>query len=108
MLGTEPACCAMLAVRGSCVMPNHVHAVLRPNSPHTLKQTLQSWKSFTSKVIGGVLQRRGPLWQPEYYDHIVRDLNDLDRTLRYVLTNPVSAGLNDWPWFGVGMRVGSA
>lgn len=83
-----------------CVMPNHVHVVLQPGSPHALPEILHSWKSFTSLRANTLLGRRGPFWQSEYYDHLIRDQTDLARQIAYVLRNPASAGLVDWPWLG--------
>ena len=41
------------------VMPNHVHAVVRPLQGHLLKEILHSWKSFTAHEINEVLNREG-------------------------------------------------
>lgn len=39
-------------------------------------------------------------WQPESFDRLIRDANDLDQKIKYVLNNPVKAGLvkhwKDW------------
>ena len=47
---------------------------------------------------------RGKLWQPRYYDHIVRAEEDLRAIAEYILNNPVRKGLAeraaDWPWGG--------
>lgn len=78
-------------------MPNHVHAVVRPGS-HDLSSILHTWKSFTASEANRSLGRSGEFWQKESYDHIVRDESELERTVRYVVENPVNAGLADWRW----------
>jgi REP element-mobilizing transposase RayT len=83
-----------------CIMPNHVHVVVCPRPSHELPTILHSWKSFTSNQINKLMGRSGPLWQAEYFDHLIRDADDLERSIRYVLENPRSAGLCDWPWSG--------
>jgi REP element-mobilizing transposase RayT len=83
-----------------CIMPNHVHVVVRPRPGEELSRILHSWKSFTSNQINAVLGVRGKLWQAEYFDHLIRDADDFERTVRYVLENPQSAGLSQWPWSG--------
>jgi menaquinone-specific isochorismate synthase len=83
-----------------CVMPNHVHVVVRPHPGHGLPAILQSWKSFTANLINKSLDRTGTLWQAEYFDHLIRDADDLEHSIRYVLENPKSAGLSDWAWSG--------
>ena len=76
-----------------CVMPNHVHVVVEPIGNHQLAEILHSWKSYTAHKIG-----RGPVWQSEYYDHLVRDEADYKRCADYVVANPEKAGLKNWDW----------
>ena len=78
-----------------CVMPNHVHAVLRLSPGEQLDKILHSWKSFTAHEIG-----KGAIWQKESYDHLVRDGEDLKNQVTYVLDNPPKAGLSGWKWVG--------
>lgn len=85
-----------------CVMPNHVHVVVQPTAGHELKDILHSWKSYTATEINKALGREGAVWQPEYYDHLVRDRDDLNENIDYVLANPAEAGLEEWPWVGRG------
>ncbi|MCL5021739.1 MAG: hypothetical protein M1339_08835 [Bacteroidetes bacterium] len=48
------------------------------------------------------LGRSGPFWQDESYDHVIRGAAELERTILYVINNPVKAGLakswENWPW----------
>ena len=94
-----------------CVMPNHVHVVVRPLSGWKLSQIVKSWKGFTGREANHRLHRTGqPFWQRESFDHLIRDEADLHRCNHYTLMNPVNAGLcrqpEDWPWSSV--RVGQA
>ncbi|MFH1185685.1 MAG: hypothetical protein V1755_11720 [Chloroflexota bacterium] len=90
-----------------CVMPNHVHAVfggLRTQNENAgaLSQVLQSLKRHTARHANLVLGRDGPFWQDESYDHVIRDSDEPQRTVSYVLENPVKAGLvskwQQWRW----------
>ena len=83
-----------------CIMPNHVHVIVRPFEGHELADILHSWKSFTAKQANKPLDTSGSFWQEEYYDHLIRDEEDLSRNLSYVLQNPEKAGLKNWPWMG--------
>ncbi|HNQ24517.1 MAG TPA: transposase [Phycisphaerae bacterium] len=85
-----------------CVMPNHVHVVVRPRPGHELSSILHSWKSFTSNEVNKVLGLQSALWQPDSFDHLIRDTEDLERSVQYVLDNPGAAGLSNWPWAGCG------
>jgi REP element-mobilizing transposase RayT len=85
------------------VMPNHVHAVLWPMPNHSLSEILQSWKRFTAREANKILQRTGQtFWQPEAFDHWIRDDGEHARCCRYVVNNPVKARLcaapEDWKW----------
>ncbi len=81
-----------------CIMPNHVHVVLRPRAEFPLEKTMQSWKSFTAKAINRALGLMGSFWEREYYDHLIRDDDDFWHAVEYVLENPAKANLVDWPW----------
>jgi REP element-mobilizing transposase RayT len=71
--------------------------------PHAeLPEILHSWKSFTAKEANKLLRRSGDFWQAEYNDHLIRDEADLRHPVRYVLDNPIKAGLKNWKWVGVG------
>jgi REP element-mobilizing transposase RayT len=82
----------------ACVMPNHVHAVFAPSHEHGLESILHSWKSFTSKRANKLLGKAGQFWEREYFDRLVRDAEELERAVRYVVENPAKAGLNNWKW----------
>jgi len=85
------------------VMPNHVHVVLWPIPNHTVSEILKSWKQFTATRANRILNRVGTVfWQPESFDHWIRDDEEHDRCCRYVVHNPLKAGLcktpEDWRW----------
>jgi REP element-mobilizing transposase RayT len=85
------------------VMPNHVHAVLWPIPDHTLSSIVQSWKRFIAREANRLLGRTGePFWQPEAFDHWIRDEREHARCCGYTVRNPVVAGLcrapEEWRW----------
>jgi REP element-mobilizing transposase RayT len=69
------------------VMPNHVHVLLIPIKPYSLKKILHSWKSFTSNEINKLRGQTGELWQHESFDHIVRSHAQLEKYRDYVIEN---------------------
>ena len=81
------------------VMPNHVHVLLTPHEGHPLEKILQSWKTHTAKEANRILGKSGTFWQEEYYDHIVRDGEDLKHQVAYILRNP-SLGRASSKWTG--------
>jgi len=83
------------------VMPNHVHLLLWPRV--SLAKITQQIKGYTSRQANLILGRKGqPFWQDESYDHWVRDQDEMFKVARYLVFNPVRAGLvkrpEDWPW----------
>jgi REP element-mobilizing transposase RayT len=103
-------CRALLFFEGSryllkswVVMPNHAHAVVWPMPNYTLSAIVRSWKGYTAREINKLLGRMGqPVWQPEAYDHWIRDDVEHERCCRYVIYNPVKAKLcntpQEWRW----------
>ncbi|HLP00053.1 MAG TPA: transposase [Fimbriimonas sp.] len=83
-----------------CVMPNHVHLVLEPLGKEELSKTIHSIKSFTANKVNQALCRKGAVWQPEYYDHLIRNEAAYHRVVDYVLKNPSKANLREWQWVG--------
>jgi len=77
------------------VMPNHVHVLAQPFPGVPLEEWLYSVKRFTSTEMGKdaalnahALMRQGHLWQTESFDRIVRGVEELARTRRYIANNP--------------------
>ena len=85
------------------VMPNHVHLILWPLPNFTLSEILKSRKRHIARQANLILGKTGQsFWQPESYDHWIRDENEKFRIQRYIRMNPVKAGLckapEDWRW----------
>ncbi|MEI7908513.1 MAG: dihydropteroate synthase, partial [Verrucomicrobiota bacterium] len=68
-----------------CVMPNHVHALIRPLGGHSVSSILQSWKGFSAKEGNRILGRTGGFWQHESYDHLIRGMDDFCNQRAYIL-----------------------
>ncbi len=81
------------------VMPNHVHALLTPREGYHLETILQSWKTHTAKEANRIMGNSGAFWQEEYYDHLIRDGEDLKYQVRYILHNP-ERGRTSAKWTG--------
>jgi menaquinone-specific isochorismate synthase len=70
------------------IMDDHVHVLVSPTDPYSLEKIIHSWKSFSSNQIAKLSSRKSPIWQGEYYDHIVRNEEDFVEKTGYILTNP--------------------
>ena len=82
------------------VMPNHVHMLVTPLVPSA--EWLRHLKGSTAREANLILGRRGPFWQGESYDHLVRSDEEFGRIRMYIENNPVKAGLvkapEDFEW----------
>src|SRR3989344_5018301 len=81
-----------------CIMPNHVHVVLTPGYDHSLSNILHSWKTYIAWNANQILRRRGAFWGSEYFDHLIRNQDDLEHCIEYTWNNPEHSGLQDWKW----------
>jgi putative transposase len=86
-----------------CFMPDHVHLLLGGTAPNSdLRQFAKDAKQYS----GFHYQREygKPLWQPSYYDHVLRDEEDTWSVARYIVENPLIAGLAEradaYPFLG--------
>lgn len=97
------------------VMPNHVHGIIQivgaermsagdvgaglalpkgaASSAPTFADIVRAFKSTSAIAVNALLGRTGkPLWQRNYYEHIIRGRGELDRIREYVTTNPLRWG----------------
>jgi REP element-mobilizing transposase RayT len=104
-----------------CIMPNHCHLLIvnavRETAHHRGKSakypvtdTLRLLKGSTARYCNEILGRSGQFWHDESYDHYVRTEEELERTIHYILRNPVKAGLvpewKDWKFSYVNPEYG--
>jgi len=100
------------------VMPSHLHWLFqpRPQWVETLadgrrtprERITYSLNRFTATRCNRFLNLRGAFWQGESYDHWVRDVDELERIIRYIEENPVKARLigvaDQWPYSSASAR----
>ena len=74
------------------VMPDHFHwlCILRQGS---LARLIQRVKSRSAIALNRATRRNSALWQPGYHDHGLRDDEDVKDIARYIVANPIRAGL---------------
>lgn len=84
------ACATTLAY---VVMPDHLHWLLQLHPGSDLADVVKSVKGRSALEINRVRDARGPVWQPSYHDHALRREEDLHDVARYIVCNPLRAGL---------------
>lgn len=108
------------------IMPNHVHGIivlgdeveagLKPapttKTRHELSEIVRALKSFSSRRINERHRTSGEkLWQRNYWEHIVRNESELNRSREYIRNNPAQWELDklhpNQPGFGRAGAVGA-
>ncbi len=57
---------------------------------HALPEIVRGFKSFSAKRINILRGTQGiPLWQRNYYEHVIRDERDLKNKTNYIEANPM-------------------
>lgn len=85
------------------IMPDHFHGLLLLQDGHdpSLSKVMQFIKGKSARAINQHRQRSGAVWQPCFHDHALRRDEDRRGIARYIIANPVRAGLvssvSDWP-----------
>ncbi|MBD8472732.1 transposase [Pseudomonas sp. CFBP 8770] len=74
------------------VMPDHFHWLVQLQGA-SLQNLMRQLKSRSTKAVNDSGARKGQLWQAGFHDRAVRREEDLLATARYVVANPVRAGL---------------
>ncbi len=85
------------------LMPDHAHWLLELSEHDVLSAVVNRIKSASSRHANRTLESKGSLWSPAYHDHALRAEDDLQDTARYVVANPLRAGLvsrlGDYPFW---------
>jgi len=93
------------------IMSNHVNLLINTigvnestesnisgkTKDYPVADTMRLLKGNTSRMCNLELGRNGAFWNHESYDHYVREEDEMNRIINYILNNPVKSGLvNDW------------
>lgn len=63
----------------------------RGTTPQSLAAIIQNYKSLSARRINRWRGTpRSPVWQRNYYEHVIRDEEDLGRIREYILANPAA------------------
>ncbi|HEX4551834.1 REP-associated tyrosine transposase [Pseudomonas sp.] len=74
------------------VMPDHFHWLMQLNCD-SLGAAVGAVKARCAQAVNRKTARRGRLWQNGFHDRAIRDGEDLKPFARYIIANPLRAGL---------------
>ncbi|MBI5060007.1 transposase [candidate division KSB1 bacterium] len=105
-----------------CLMPNHLHGIVilmeseqiahgteqiahgcaalprgpRDRAKRSISSMIAGFKAATTKRINELRGTPGqPVWQPKFYEHVIRNGADLLRQQEYITNNPLQWELDD-------------
>jgi putative transposase len=89
------------------IMPDHVHFFCAEDpggAKSPLSAFVGAWKEWTAKALIKESGIPSPVWQKQFFDHVLRHGESYAEKWNYVRENPVRAGLvhawTDWPYQG--------
>jgi REP element-mobilizing transposase RayT len=88
------------------IMPDHMHWLFQLPQDSNLSSTVGSMKSQSSSLINCHLGTSGANWQKGFHDRALRRDEDIVQVARYIVANPLRAGLTsdigDYPhWYSI-------
>ena len=87
-----------------CIMPTHIHLLIRPKEGTCLSRIIQEIKTRSAKwwnfVHGGI----DHMWGERFYSRVIRNRQEYQHVMNYIDQNPVAAGFTLSPaeWSGSG------
>lgn len=83
------------------VMPDHFHWLLQLGHEKSLSQLVESVKKYSGRTARKIDD--GGVWQSGFHDHAIRSDEDMRAVARYIIANPLRAGLveriGDYAWW---------
>jgi putative transposase len=103
LLAASSTCAVGNAVGRYVIMPDHVHVFIRIGPTGKLGLAVKCLKEGVTKLLH-VNGWGGQVWQPGFFDHLLRSSESYAEKWAYVKANPVRAGLvvnaDEWPFQG--------
>jgi len=85
------------------LMPDHAHWLVRLGGQTSLGVCIGRIKSASSRAVNRACRRSGSVWAPAFHDHALRADEDVEAAARYLVANPLRAGLveriEDYPYW---------
>ena len=75
------------------IMPDHLHGLISLGDGQSLSEIMNTLKGRSAHSINKLLNQQGPFWQNGFHDHALRNEEDRLAISRYIVANPLRAGL---------------
>ncbi len=82
------------------LMPDHLHWLFALGGKESLSNVVKLLKGRSARRVNDVLNRSGRVWQRAFYDHALRKDENVRKLARYIVANPIRAGIvkNIWDY----------
>ena len=75
------------------VMPDHLHWLFQTITDRPISIAVNNLKSFSARQINQQRNQTGQVWQKGFHDRSLRREEDVVVTARYIIANPLRAGI---------------
>ena len=82
-----------VAIHAYCLMTNHIHFLVTPQSPTAISNTMKVVGSRYARYFNLRYRRTGTLWEGRHYASLIQSEKYLLTCHRYIELNPVRAGM---------------
>ncbi|KAB8188525.1 transposase [Lysobacter maris] len=89
----DPRCWTRSHLLAWVLMPDHWHGLVALGEDDALPGLIRRIKTSTARCVRRDQRHAGPVWARAYHDHALRKEEDLLGAARYLVMNPVRAGL---------------
>ena len=98
-----PALLADVTLLAWVLMPDHVHWLMQLGDAGSLTGAVSRLKSASARLANQACHTQGTIWARAFHDHALRHDEEVRAVARYIVCNPVRAGLvervGDYPFW---------
>ena len=80
-----------------CVMPTHIHLLIKPNEGTRLSVIMQWIKTCSARWWNSIHGSKDHMWGHRYFSRAIKDLQEYEYVMDYIDKNPVVTGLASTP-----------
>ncbi|MEA1980866.1 MAG: transposase [candidate division Zixibacteria bacterium] len=70
------------------ILPDHIHMIINPKQ-NNISKFIQKLKLSFSRKYSICTNTNGLVWQKRFWDHMIRNQEDMNKHINYIHNNPV-------------------
>jgi len=80
-----------------CVMPTHIHLLIKPETNTKLNIVIQWLKTISAKRWNFIHGAVDHMWGERYFSRVIKNDDEYEAIMKYIDLNPIAAGLASFP-----------